>query len=78
MKILVLLIVLLSSALIGCSTTGKGKEILKERAAFRQEMSDLSLGVTSPKSKKLTQSGVAHAWRHETELPGGDYLGLLE
>lgn len=73
MKVWVLSIVLLSSLFSGCSTTGRNQEVLKERSIHASEMRNLSLGL-SKKNIRLTRSGVAHAWRHETDLPSGDYF----
>lgn len=74
MKTWVLLIGLLSSLVTGCSSLTKGKEMLKERSSFQGELNDLNLGVSNVSEAKLKESGIAHAWRHETELPGGDYF----
>ena len=73
MKAWILSIVLLSSFISGCSTTGKNQEVLKERSVHASEMRNLSLGLNHKKVRR-TNSGVAHAWRHETDLPSGDYF----
>lgn len=74
MRTWVLLIIFLSNALIGCASSDKGKNVLAERSVLRGQFQSLDLGVGSKAKIGKTKSSVVHAWRHETELPSGDYF----
>ncbi len=79
MKKLVCLSILLSS-FTGCSTMKKPEKVLEKRAAYFDEVKDVSLGLNSTKFKRKIKSFSVYAWRHEDELPNGDYFlgGWLE
>ena len=61
------------SSLISCATQ-PGLKILEERSDYLSDLKVLELGYGSEASLPRRRGELALVWRHESQLPSGDYF----
>lgn len=72
MKHLICSIIFLSN-LVGCASN-PGLRILEERSDYLNDLKVLDLGYGTAASLPVRRGELALVWRHETQLPNGDYF----
>jgi hypothetical protein len=66
-------LIIFSSNLISCASQ-PGLKILEERSDYLSDLKVLDLGYGTQASLPRRRGELALVWRHETQLPSGDYF----
>lgn len=66
-------LIIFSSSLISCASQ-PGLKILEERSDYLSDLKVLDLGYGTQASLPRRRGELALVWRHETQLPSGDYF----